>query len=65
MVMLEIDTDLAPDRRKLVTALRSARIRRDAASVSSRNSATFVPRQQVTHVVLRLIALPQEVAREI
>ena len=65
MVMLEIDTDLAPDRRSLVAALRSARISRDATSVSSRNSATPAPRQQVAHVILRLIALPQEVAREI
>ena len=40
MVILEIDTDLALERRKLVTALRSARIRREATSVSSRNSAT-------------------------
>jgi len=65
MVTLEIDMDLAPDRRKLVTALRSARIRRDATSVSSRNSPTPVPRPRVAQVVLRLIALPQEVAREV
>jgi hypothetical protein len=65
MVTLEIDTDLAPDRRKLVTALRSARIRRDATSVSSRNSATPSLPQRVAHVVLRLIALLQEIAREL
>ena len=65
MVMLEIDTDLAPDRRRPVTALRSARIRRDATSVSSRNSATPAPRQRVAQVILRLISLLQEVARKI
>jgi hypothetical protein len=58
MVMLEIDTNPAPDRRKLVTARRSARIRRDATSVSRRNSPTPVPRHTVAEVVLRLMALP-------
>jgi hypothetical protein len=65
MVMLETDIDWAPDRRSLATACRCARIRRDAASVSSRNSATSAPVERVTHVVLGLVTLGQEVAREI
>ena len=55
MVILEIDTDLALERRKLVTALRSARIRREATSVSRRNSPMPAPRQRVAQVILRLI----------
>jgi hypothetical protein len=64
MVILEIETYLAPDRRKLVTALRSARIRRDAISVSRRNSAMPAPRQRVAQVILRLISLPQDITRK-
>jgi hypothetical protein len=41
------------------------RIKREAASVSSRNSATPAPRQRFAQIVLRLIALPQEIGREI
>ena len=65
MVTLEIDTDLALDRRKLVTALRSARIRREATSVSRRNSAMPAPPgQRVAHIILRLISLPQNITRK-
>ena len=64
MVILEIDTDLALDRRKLVTALRSARIRRDATSVSRRNSAMPAPLQRVAHIILRLISLLQDITRK-
>src|SRR6266481_7865865 len=46
MVTLDIDTVFAPDWRILVMAERSARISRDAASVSSRNSATLAPRRR-------------------
>src|SRR3954453_1791679 len=56
MVTLDIDTALAPDLRMLVTAKRSARISREAASVSSSNSATLTShrRQSIAQVVLRL-----------
>ena len=67
MVTLDIDTVFAPDWRMLVMAERSARISRDAASVSSRNSATLAPRrrQPIAQVVLGLITLFQEVVRKI
>jgi hypothetical protein len=67
MVTVEIDTALAPDWRILVTVERSARIRREAASVSSKNSTTLAAwRQQPTaQVLLGLIALFQEVVRKI
>jgi len=65
MVILEIKTDLALERPKLVTALRSAPIRRDATSVSRRNSAMPGPRQRVAQVILRLISVLQDITRKI
>src|ERR1700730_7953957 len=67
MVTLDIDTAFAPDRRRLVMANRSARISRDAASVSSRNSATLASRcrQPIAQVVRGLITPFQKVVRKI
>src|SRR5260370_4273857 len=67
MVTLDIDTAFAPDWRMLVIAERSARISRDAASVSSRNSDTLAPRhrQPVAQVVLGLITFCKKVVRKI
>jgi hypothetical protein len=60
MVLSEIEMALAPDRRTPVTARLSARIRLEAASISSRNSATSAPRKRVAQGLLRLIAFPHE-----
>ena len=64
--MLDIDIAFAPDRRMLATAERSARISRDAASVSSKNSATLAPRprQLIAQIVLGLVTLLQKVVRK-
>jgi hypothetical protein len=50
----------------LATAERSARISRDAASVSSKNSATLAPRprQLIAQIVLGLVTLLQKVVRK-
>jgi len=67
MLTLDIDMLFAPDWRILATRDRSARISRDAASVSSRNSATLAPAgcQPIAQVIPRLITLFQEVVRKI
>ena len=67
MLTLDIDMLFAPDWRILATRDRSARISRDAASVSSKNSATLAPtgRQPIAQVIPRLITLFQEVVRKI
>ena len=65
MVTLEIDTALAPDLRMPVTAARSARMSLDAATVSSRNSATHASpyRQQIAQIIARLVTHRHEVVR--
>ena len=65
IVMLEIDKDVAPDRRIRVTTLRSALTKRDAASVPSMNLVMLPASEWVAQIVLRLISLPQEISREI